>query len=85
MQRLLASARALASDGSSASIAEPLHEAEEDHATIRNVFGFCLALCGDSDDGNHDLESRRDAACEVPVGATNSASVDEACMVACGS
>ena len=39
MQRLLASARALASDGSSASIAEPLYEAEEDHATIRNVFG----------------------------------------------
>ncbi len=39
MQRLLASARALASDGNSASIAEPLHEAEEDHATIRNVFG----------------------------------------------
>ncbi len=39
MQRLLASARALASDGSSASIAEPLHEAEEDHAPIRNVFG----------------------------------------------
>ena len=39
-ERHLASARALASDGSSASIAEPLHEAEEDHATIRNVFGF---------------------------------------------
>jgi hypothetical protein len=39
MQRLLASARALASDGSSASIAEPLHEVGEDHATIRNVFG----------------------------------------------
>ncbi len=39
MQRFLASARALASDGGSASIAEPLHEAEEDHATIRNVFG----------------------------------------------
>ena len=40
MQRLLASARALASDGSSASIAEPLHEAEKDHATFtcRNVF-----------------------------------------------
>ena len=39
MQRLLASARALAADGSSAPIAEPLHEAEEDHATIRNFFG----------------------------------------------
>ena len=39
MQRLLASARVLASDGSGASIAEPLHEAEEDHATIWNVFG----------------------------------------------
>jgi hypothetical protein len=41
MQRLLASERALASDGSSASIAETLHlhEAGEDHATIRNVFG----------------------------------------------
>ncbi len=39
MQRLLASARSLASDGSSASIDEPLHEAGEDHATIRNVFG----------------------------------------------
>ncbi len=38
MQRLLASMRALASDGNSALIAEPLHEAEEDHATIRNVF-----------------------------------------------
>ncbi len=39
MQRLLASARALASDGSSASITEPLHEAEEDQAaTIRNFF-----------------------------------------------
>ena len=37
-QRLPASTRALASDVSSASIAEPLHEAEEDHATIRNVF-----------------------------------------------
>ncbi len=39
IQRLLASARALASDGSCASIAEPLLEADEDHATIRNVFG----------------------------------------------
>jgi hypothetical protein len=42
MQRLglLASARALsASDDSSVSIAEPLHEAEEERATIRNVFG----------------------------------------------
>jgi hypothetical protein len=39
MQRLLASARALASDGSSASIVEPLHEAEEEHSTIRNNFG----------------------------------------------
>ncbi len=39
MQRLLAYAHALASDGSSASIAELLHEAKEDHATIRNVFG----------------------------------------------
>ncbi len=37
VRRLLASARALASDCSSASIAEPLHEAAEDHATIRNV------------------------------------------------
>ncbi len=41
-QKLLASARALASDGSSASIAEPLHEAVEDHATIRNFFA-CIA------------------------------------------
>ncbi len=40
MQRLLASPRALASDGSSASIAEPLRESEDDQAaTIRNVFG----------------------------------------------
>ncbi len=39
MQRLLASTSALVSDGSSASIAEPRNEAEEDHATIRNVFG----------------------------------------------
>ncbi len=31
--------RALAADGSSAPIAEPLHEVEEDHATIGNVFG----------------------------------------------
>ena len=38
MQRLHASARALASDGRSASITEHLHEAEEDHATIRNVY-----------------------------------------------
>ncbi len=38
MQRLFASTCALASDGSSACIAEPLHEAEEDHATIRIVF-----------------------------------------------
>ena len=38
MQRLFVAARALAPDGSGASIAEPLHEAEEDHATIRNVF-----------------------------------------------
>jgi hypothetical protein len=39
---LLTSARALASDGSSALITEPLHasEAEEDQAaTIRNIFG----------------------------------------------
>ncbi len=35
----LRAARTLASDGNNASIAEPLHEAEEDHATIRNVFG----------------------------------------------
>ncbi len=42
MLRLLASARALASDGGSASIAEPLHEAEEDHATIMNVFNGLL-------------------------------------------
>ncbi len=42
MKRLLASAHALISDGSSSSIAESLHEAEEDHATIRNIFG-CLA------------------------------------------
>jgi hypothetical protein len=41
MQRLLASARALGSNGSSASIAEPLHEAEEkDHVTMINVFGL---------------------------------------------
>ncbi len=50
MQRLLASARALVSDGSSASIAD-LHEAEEDHATISNVFaskgrGECVSLIG---------------------------------------
>ncbi len=46
MQRLLASARALASDGSrSASIAEPLHDAVEDHVTrtIRISFGKTLA------------------------------------------
>jgi hypothetical protein len=42
MQRLLASARALATDGSSASIAEPLHEAEEDHAKNRNMFAAVL-------------------------------------------
>ncbi len=40
MHRLLASARALASDGSSASIAEPLHEAVEDHAIIRSILGI---------------------------------------------
>ncbi len=40
IQRLPAPAHALASDGSSASIAEPLHKADEDQATIRNVFGF---------------------------------------------
>jgi hypothetical protein len=34
IRRLLASARALASDGSSASIAEPAHQAEEDHAVV---------------------------------------------------
>ena len=39
MQRHFVAARTLAPDGSSASIAEPLHEAGEDHATIRNVFG----------------------------------------------
>ena len=38
MQRLFVAERALAPDGNGASIAEPLHEAEEDHATIRNVF-----------------------------------------------
>ncbi len=39
MQRLLASVRALASDGRSASMADPLHEAEEDPAaTNMNVF-----------------------------------------------
>ncbi len=46
MQRLLAFARALASDdGSSASIAEPLHDAEEDHATIRNDFDVFEMQC----------------------------------------
>ncbi len=49
MQKLLASAGALISDGSIASMAYPVHEAEEDQsATIRNVFGtedyFALAF-----------------------------------------
>ncbi len=42
IQRLLASTRALALDGICASIPGPLHEAEEDHATIRNVIGSPL-------------------------------------------
>jgi hypothetical protein len=38
MPRLLASAHTLASDGSRASMADPLHEAEKDQAaTTRNV------------------------------------------------
>jgi hypothetical protein len=65
MQRLLASARALASDGSSATIAEPLHEAEEDMATIQSPLQKQLHIDKTSQSLESSLGRRRGIKVEI--------------------